>query len=267
MHDVVARAQIGERLKRASTDPPLAGHTAAEDLCVGEQDEPEIAPDEAAARRRDGEEQRRFIRQGLAFLEDARLDAPEEILLAQRFAAVRERDDDAMACAHERGELVLRFGEPARDESRALRLEGERLALRQRIELGSATERNGIKALLLPDGPHLVALPDEVDGLRQRPNEIRRDRDRFVFAEEFRRGEIEASFGRWIDHRLVDRMERALRERRERADVLDLVAPELDAKRLASRGREHVDEATAHCELSALVGALDALVTRQRERL
>src|SRR5437764_8397542 len=102
MHDVVARAQIGERLKRASTDPPLAGHTAAEDLCVGEQDEPGIAPDEAAARRRDGAEQRRFIRQGLAFLEDARLHAPAVMLWAPHFAAVWERADDAVACAHER---------------------------------------------------------------------------------------------------------------------------------------------------------------------
>src|SRR5437588_12871205 len=109
MHDVVARAQIGERLKRTSTDPPLAGHTAAEDLCVGEQDEPEIAPDEAAARRRDGEEQRCFIRQGLAFLEYARLDASEESLLAQRFAAVAARDDDAIACVRERGGPARRF--------------------------------------------------------------------------------------------------------------------------------------------------------------
>ena len=62
-------------------------------------------------------------------------------------------------------------------------------------------------------------------------------------------------------------MERALRERRERADLLDLVAPELDAQRLASGRREDVDEPAAHGELPALVGPLDALVARERERL
>ena len=62
-------------------------------------------------------------------------------------------------------------------------------------------------------------------------------------------------------------MQSALRERREGADRLDLVAEELDPERLAARGREHVDEPAADGELSALVDPLDALVTRERKLL
>src|SRR5207248_11199387 len=64
-----------------------------------------------------------------------------------------------------------------------------------------------------------------------------------------------------------DRVERALRERGEGADLLDLVSPELDAERLPAGRREDVDEAAANGELSPLVGALDALVAGERELL
>ena len=62
-------------------------------------------------------------------------------------------------------------------------------------------------------------------------------------------------------------MQCALRERRERAHLLDLVSPELDAKRLAPGRREDVDEPAANRELAALVRALDAFVAGERERL
>src|SRR4051812_44545152 len=62
-------------------------------------------------------------------------------------------------------------------------------------------------------------------------------------------------------------MERALRERRERADRLDLVAEELDAQRFAAGGREDVDDAAAHGELAAIVHALDTVVAGERKRL
>ena len=62
-------------------------------------------------------------------------------------------------------------------------------------------------------------------------------------------------------------MKRPLRERRERSHLLDLVAVELDAKRLAAGRREDVDEPAAHCELAALLGPIDPLVARERERL
>src|SRR2546430_17026622 len=79
--------------------------------------------------------------------------------------------------------------------------------------------------------------------------------------------QVEPALGRWIDHRRLDRMQRALRERRERAHLLDLVAPELDPKRFAAGGREHVDEPAAHSELAALIRTLDPLLARQGERL
>jgi len=62
-------------------------------------------------------------------------------------------------------------------------------------------------------------------------------------------------------------MQRPLRERRERAHLLDLVAVELDPERLATRRREDVDEPTADSELAALLGTLDALVARESELL
>ena len=62
-------------------------------------------------------------------------------------------------------------------------------------------------------------------------------------------------------------MERALRERREGADRLDLVAEELDPERLAARGREDVDEPAADGELSALLHPFDALVAGERKLL
>ena len=62
-------------------------------------------------------------------------------------------------------------------------------------------------------------------------------------------------------------MQRSLRERRERADVLDLVAEELDAERLASGAREDVDEPSADGDLTALLDPVDPLVPGERERL
>ena len=98
VHDVVAGAQVGERLQRAAADATLARRALAEDLRVGEQREPEVAPDEAAARGRDREERaRRSSRQLVAVLEQPCVGAAQQVLLAQRLAAVREGDDDAVA--------------------------------------------------------------------------------------------------------------------------------------------------------------------------
>ena len=88
---------------------------------------------------------------------------------------MRERDDDVEALAEQPLQLVLGLGEPARDERRALRVERERLALRQRVELGRAVERELGEALLAPDRAHLVGLPDEVGRRGERRHEIGRD--------------------------------------------------------------------------------------------
>ena len=100
--DVVAGAEVGEGGER----PPEAGigprRPLAKHLRVREQDEPEVAPDEAAPRRCDGEAERRVGGQLLARLQQLGVHAPQQVLLAQRLAAVRERDDDPLARAHER---------------------------------------------------------------------------------------------------------------------------------------------------------------------
>ena len=171
--DVVARAQVGERLQRAAAEAPLARHAAAEDLVVGQEDEAELAPDEAAPRGLDREEEARLARKLVAGLEQLRLDAAQHPLRAQRLAAMRERDDDALPGAHERGELDLGLGEPARGDRRPLRLERERLPLRERVELGRAVERDRRQAVLRPDATHVVGLEDEVGRALERR---RRDR-------------------------------------------------------------------------------------------
>ena len=59
---------------------------------------------------------------------------------------------------------------------------------------------------------------------------------------------------------IVDGVQGPLGEWREGPDLLDLVAEELDAQRLAARAREDVDEPTADRNLPALLDSLDALV-------
>ena len=73
--------------------------------------------------------------------------------------------------------------------------------------------------------------------------------------------------GGGIDRRRLHLAQRALRERREGADLLDLVAEELDAQRLAAGRREDVDQAAADGELPPLLDTLDALVARRGEVL
>ena len=112
---------------------------AAEHLVVGQQDEAELAPDEAAPGGRDREEEVRPRSGSLSPGSSSFASTlPQHALRAQRLAAVRERDDDALPRAHERGELDLGLGEPARGDRGPLRFERERLSLRERVELGRA---------------------------------------------------------------------------------------------------------------------------------
>ena len=97
--DVVAGAQVGEALERSS-DPDVGTRRAlAEDLRVREQDEPELAPHEAASRGRDREQQLRLVRQLTAVLHEPGLHTAEEVLGPERLSTVRKRDDDPLAGA------------------------------------------------------------------------------------------------------------------------------------------------------------------------
>jgi hypothetical protein len=51
--DEVATAEIRERLERAAADSPFTRWPLAEDLCVRQEDDAQVAPDEAASRGRD----------------------------------------------------------------------------------------------------------------------------------------------------------------------------------------------------------------------
>ncbi len=72
--DVVAGAEVGEALERPPEADVRARRALAEDLRVREEDEPEVAQDEAAAGRRDGEHEPRLGRELVARLEHGRLD-------------------------------------------------------------------------------------------------------------------------------------------------------------------------------------------------
>src|SRR5438876_1536760 len=180
---------------------------------------------------------------------------------------MREGDDDALSGANERRKLVLRFGQAAGDEGRPLRLEGERLSRGKRVEECSFAERHRLEALFLPDRPDLAGLPHEIGTARDGPHQIARDRSRRTVVAEGRLYEIQEALDRRIDDRRFDGMQCALRERRKGTHLLDLVSPELDAKRFPPRRREDVDEAAPDRELPALVGTLDSFVARQGKRL
>jgi hypothetical protein len=79
--------------------------------------------------------------------------------------------------------------------------------------------------------------------------------------------EVAPALAGGIHDRRVLCVEGALRERGECAKLLDLVPEELDPERLATRRGKHVDEAAPHCELPALVDAVDPFVTREGEVL
>ena len=176
VHDVVAGAEIGERLKRAAADARLPRDAATEDLMVGQEDETELAPDEAAPCGLDREEEARLARKLVAGLEQLRFDAAQHPLRAQRLAAVRERDDDALPRAHEPGELHLGLREPPGGNGRSLRFERKRLSLRERVELGGIVERDRRQPVLGPDAAYVVRLEDEVGRALERRDQIVRHR-------------------------------------------------------------------------------------------
>ena len=175
VHDVVARAEVGEGGERATEAAVGTRRPLPEDLRVGQQDEPELAPDEAAPGRRDGEEELGVFRELVARLQDARVDAPQQVLGPQRLAGVREGNDDPVAAADEAGELRLGLRKAAGRDRGPLRLERERLALRERVELGGSLQGDGLQPFLRPDARDLVRLPDEVRRAREDSDEIVRN--------------------------------------------------------------------------------------------
>ena len=270
VHDVVAGTKVGERLQRTAAEAPFTRRAPPEDLMVRQENEPEVTPDEAATSRRDGEEELGVLRQLVSRLEHPRLDPAEQVLRSQRLATVREGDDDPLARAEQRHELVLGLGEAARRDRGPLRFERKRLCLRERVELRRARERRRFDAVLLPHPAHVVRLKDEIGRAVERRDEVvghLDDRPLTLVVRELGFDEIEAALCRGVQRGLCYRVKRPLGEGREGAHGLDLVAEELDAKGLAAGRREDVDDAAAHGELSSVVHALHPLVAGERKRL
>ena len=177
---------------------------------------------------------------------------------------MRKGDDDDVAGSYERGQVALGLGQPAGGDGRALRFESMPLASRQLGELDCAAETEFLAELLCDDATRFGRLPDEVR-CGQRHDEVGGRRPRLLLDPRF--DEIEAAFGRRVDDGLLERIQGALREGRERAHRFDFVAEELEAHGLPAGRRKDVHDPSADGELAALLRLLDALVAREREAL
>ena len=190
--DEVARPQVGEGRERPAEAAVGARRPLAEDLRVGQEDEAELAPDEPAARRRDGEEELRLLGELLAGLEHAAQSARlSRFCVRSASPACGNATTTRLPPRTKPVELRLGLGEPACGDRGPLGLERERLPLRERVELGAALERDLLETLLRPDAPHLVRLPDEVGRAVEHRHEIAGDLGR-----DSRRPEASAPSGR-----------------------------------------------------------------------
>ncbi len=265
--DVIACSKVGKGLERATDSVLGATRLPAEDLCVRQNRNPEVAPHEATAGGRDGVEQLGVVRQLVARLEHAGVDPSEEVLVAERLAAVGERNDDAEPGADERSELLLGLGEAAGRDRGSLGLERDGLAGRERIELCGALQRLRLEGPPRPDLANGVGLPDEVGRPAERRDQVGRGRGGCAVIGQRGLGQVCEPLRRRVDHRAFDGVQRSLREGRVGAHRLDLVAEELDAQRLSAGRGEDVDDPPADSELPTLLGALDALVAGERQLL
>ena len=175
---------------------------------------------------------------------------------------MREGDHDAVPRADEARQLVLGLRQPARCDRRPLRLERERLPVWQRVELAGARQVE-LGAFLGEGLADVVRTPDQVGWPVEWRDEVVRNRRRPVVVRKPRLGLVEPALGGRVDNGALDFVQRALSERREGANGLDLIAEELDPERVAAGRREDVDEPATHGELAAL---LPRLGRRQRLR-
>ena len=270
--DVVAGAQVGERLERAAEARVGARRRAcgrpacpaAATSPSSRQTKPRRAGATANSELRLARERPRLVLEQLA----PRPGAACSACAAPRRGAGTRRRRAGRARTNAR-ELVLGLG-----RARAPRSPGAAPRTRTAGPTGTGraptrrVERDRVEPTSSrPDPAHLVRLPDEVRRPVERRHEVVGDAAAASSSSsrERRLDEVEAPLGRRVDQRRVDRVQRALRERREGADRLDLVAEELDPERLAAGRREDVDDAAADGELAALLDLLDALVAGERE--
>ena len=201
--------------------------------------------------------------------EQRRLDPAEQVALPFRLAAMGERDDDVEALPEQAGKLVLGLGQPARDERRPLRVEENgwpwgSVSSSVAPSSDSSATPSSRQTARTSSGCQTRSGTRSSGSTRSSGTAPGASSSSSTSVGSTRSA---AALGRRVDRHLVDVSERALRERRERADPLDLVAEELDPDGLAAGRREDVDEPAANGELSALLDPLDPLVPGERERL
>src|SRR5204862_7952606 len=107
VNDVVARAEIGKALQRAPEPRVRSRWTLAEDLRVREQDEPELAPDEAAPGRRDRKQELGLLGQRLHRLEQPRVEPAEQVVRQQHIPSVWDCSYNELTGATQLAEIVV----------------------------------------------------------------------------------------------------------------------------------------------------------------
>ena len=155
-------------------------------------------------------------------------------------------------------ELLTRRDEVVRATAGALGVEDQHgraggHQVDEQLHLVDEDRRERLHALDRDAGGHLVG---ELEQLRVRPAELG-GAAAYVLGQQ----QLAARRRPQAPHRL----ERALVGHREGADLLHVVAPELDAQRVLLGGREDVDDAAAHRELPAPLDHVDAGVRRLGE--
>ena len=176
VHDVVAGAEVGEGGERAAEAAVGARRPLAEDLRVGQQHEPELAPDEAAAGRRDGEEELGLLRELVARLEQRASTRRSRFCVRSASPRCGKATTTRWPPRTKAASSCLGLGEAARRDRGPLRLERERLRLRERVELGGALSgATGSRPSSAQTRAHLVRLPDEVGRAVERRDEVVRD--------------------------------------------------------------------------------------------
>ena len=153
-------------------------------------------------------------------------------------------------------ELLARRHQVGSASPDALRVaQHDRRALGQQVdeELHLVDQHRGQRLHAL-DGVALGDLGEDLGQRRMRLGELRGARPDLV---------VEQQLAARRRPHVGDLLERALVGDREPADLVDLVAPELDAERVLLGRREHVDDAAAHRELTAALDQVDARVGRR----
>ena len=286
--------------------------------CSGIHRQLQLRRDEALAQRGRGEAQRRLRGcggRGRAvdlLAEPVRFQAGEVVGGALALAAARERDDRAVAGAHQLLELRLGLGQRARGRVGRLRAQLDLLARPTAPTARSRVRAGERLADLLGADVQVVRRPRRRTPRRRRSSGRRaparapprrahdqlgvRRRRRSSSAPKRssgsssamsarstrppdRRGKaprrggdlgqlavLDRELGGGRDLDLLDVAERALRERREPAQRLDLDVEHVDPHGALLGRREDVEQAAAQRELAALLDLLDALVAGADER-